>query len=245
MLARPPACTTRTTPSGCVGSSIMSPTTTVQVEPLGADAGELRLVELELDHLSLARARHRGVADAAAGLRGDLVDVDRRLAVEHQPDRVGAAEHRGRRRHDEREGEAQRLALAAHVDHDRRRGIGGRRALRPASRAPEWSRAARTVRAAACAGSAAVGSDDARRRLRRACRRDGLGVLPVRRACACSACATAGCACGWRAARFSAAAGADGSDLSGSAALRRAARSAAHRRRNCCPRGTCGRPPCR
>ena len=96
-------------------------------QPLGADAGQLGFVELELDHLSAARSRDRRVADAAPGLRGDLVDVDRRLAVEHQPDRVGAAEHRGRRRHDKREGQAQRLALAAHVDHDRRCGIGYQR----------------------------------------------------------------------------------------------------------------------
>src|SRR4029077_6710682 len=45
-------------------------------EALGADAGELRLVELELNHLSVARTRERGVADAAARLRGDLVDID-------------------------------------------------------------------------------------------------------------------------------------------------------------------------
>src|SRR2546423_9535041 len=63
-------------------------------EPFRADAGKLGLIELELNDLSVTRARDRGIADAAAGLRGDLVDVDRRLAVEHQPDGVGTTKHR-------------------------------------------------------------------------------------------------------------------------------------------------------
>ena len=69
------------------------------------------------------------------GLRRDPADVDRRLAVEHEPDRVAAPEHRGRRRRREREGQPHRVALPAHVDHHRRRRVGWRAPACTSSRA--------------------------------------------------------------------------------------------------------------
>ena len=92
-----------------------------------------------------------GVADRLAGLRRDLVDVDRRLAVEHQRDRIGTAEHGGRGRNGERKGQPHRFTLAAHLDDDRRCRIGRQRGLVSCVSRAGMVAAVRRVREAACA----------------------------------------------------------------------------------------------
>ena len=91
----------------------------VAVEPR---AGKFRPVELELNHLPAARGHDCGAADAACRRR-DLGDVDGNRAVEHQPDRVGTAEHRGRRGLREWKRDVQRLAMAADLCHDGSRSV--------------------------------------------------------------------------------------------------------------------------
>ena len=96
--------------------------------------------------------------------------------VEHQPQRVGAAEHGGRRRRGERKGELDVLALAAHLGDDRRVGIaragrrGGRRAA--AARPPGRRRA----RAAAASRRLRRGRRCGRRARRRAAATAGAGA---------------------------------------------------------------------
>ena len=264
MLARPPPCIARTTLSGCVGSSIMSPTITVQVDAVGADTGELRLVELELHHLAVARARHGGVADAAAGLRRDLgryrsapgCRTPARSCRRAGTPRPASAAANGKVR--------RTLALAAHLDHDRRRADRTGAAL-----ASCVSRAGMVAGGVGSDGSAqrhAPGRDRARRR-RRLGRRELGGLLRPRRAVGAAwrrgsapraaQPAVGGRRCGFlqRPERLVARSPAA---HAARRALRRPRDSTGfspllgarpdrlrHRRRSCCPRGTCARRPCR
>ena len=216
---------------------------TVQVVAVGADAGELRPVELELHHLSVARARDRRVADAAARLRRDLADVDRRR-LSNTSQIVSA-----------------RRNTAAGV------GCANGKVMRSAS---PWRRTSTTTGAAGSAGAGFASSDLARRDRGGRARRFGARLAvarPVRARRRSARCASA-CRLGAAATRPPLPAGglrrrgdlrglaagaARGRSRGGDRGAARTVRlapsardgSAEHRRRNCCPRGTCGHRPCR
>ena len=97
-----------------------------QPRPLQADAHDRRAILAAFD---------RGALDRPAGFGGELAEVDLGRIVEHQPQRVGAAEHRGGGRHREREFDLQHLAVAVQTGDDRRVRVGRRLArLRGLSR---------------------------------------------------------------------------------------------------------------
>ena len=73
----------------------------------GIDAGQARPFEPQPHHLRLVLPRQLGAADGLARIVAERLDVDRRRGVEHEPQRVGALEHRGRRLLGERKEQAQ------------------------------------------------------------------------------------------------------------------------------------------
>ena len=103
-------------------------------EPAGIlrlDAGEARPFELEAHDLRIVLARHRGAADGLALIVAEHADVEHGLGVEHQPQRVGALEHRRGRRRRERKEQPQIVALTPKLGGHRAVGI----ALRQRGRA--------------------------------------------------------------------------------------------------------------
>ena len=81
----------------------------------------LRTVETDADRLALFQRQPADVADDGAALGADRLDIDRLGAVEHQPHRIGAAEHRRGRRRGKGEGHAQAVAVAPRIDGGRGR----------------------------------------------------------------------------------------------------------------------------
>ena len=81
----------------------------------------LRTVETHADGLALFQRQPADVADDGAALGADRLDIDCPGAVEHQPHRVGAAEHGRGRRRGKGERHAQAVAVAPRVDGSRGR----------------------------------------------------------------------------------------------------------------------------
>ena len=81
----------------------------------------LRTVEAHADGLAFFQRQPADVADDGAGLGADRLDIDRPGAVEHQPHRVGAAEHGRGRRSGEGKRHTQAVAVPPCLD-----GSGGR-----------------------------------------------------------------------------------------------------------------------
>ena len=91
-------------------------------EPAGIlrlDADEPRPFELEPHHLGVVLARYGGAADGLALVVAEHADVELGLGVEHQPQRVGALEHRRGRRRSERKEQPQIVALPPEFGDDR------------------------------------------------------------------------------------------------------------------------------
>ena len=85
-------------------------------EPAGVlrlDAGQARPLELDAHHLRAVLARHGRALDGLALVVAEHADVEHGFGVEHQPERIGALEHRRRRRLREREEQPHVVALAA------------------------------------------------------------------------------------------------------------------------------------
>ncbi len=83
------------------------------------EAGEPRPFEGDAHHLAVARRYDARAANGARAVVAQCREVDLGGAVEHEPQRVGAAKHRRRRRRRERESKLEIVALAAHLDRHR------------------------------------------------------------------------------------------------------------------------------
>ncbi len=130
---------------------------------VGADADEPRPLELDAHDLRLSRARGAHAADRSAELAVNDAQIDRRVGVEDQPERVGAAKRGGRHRCGEgkdqpaenRPAAATRPAPAHSMD-ERPRGLSGG-SERPVAGAPAGSSGWAGEAAVFAAGLSAAG----------------------------------------------------------------------------------------
>ena len=123
--------------SARVVSMAVSPICTVQVGAIDIDGGQMRMIEFYAHDVGVGRMGEFGAADGAAWFAVERAEIDIGVGIEHDPQRVGAIEHRRRRRRRERKRQFQIGALAGDLGCDlalglcrarawRRRGVGRR-----------------------------------------------------------------------------------------------------------------------
>ena len=82
------------------------------------DGGQMRMIEFYAHDVGVGRAGEFGAADGAARFAVERAEVDVGIGIEHDPQRVGAIEHRRRGRRRERKRQFQVGALAGELGCD-------------------------------------------------------------------------------------------------------------------------------